>query len=173
MPVEIIGMITTQHQSEIHPSRPPVVDLDYTRRFAQAHEAAGFDRILVPLHSNGPDPQQVIAHVASHTERVKFLLAHRPGFVQPTVAARAIATLENFTQGRLAVHIISGGSDEEQRRDGDFLDHDERYARTDEYLEILRRVWTSDRPFDHHGRFYRVEKAHSEVKPLQTPHLPV
>jgi alkanesulfonate monooxygenase len=69
--------------------------------------------------------------------------------------------------------FISGGSDEDQRRDGDYLAHDERYARTDEYLQILRRVWTENEPFDHEGRFYRFEKAFSDVKPKQTPHVPI
>lgn len=173
MPVEIIGMITTQKQSEIHAPQSPTIDPDYTRRFAQAHESAGFDRILVPQHYTGPDPSQVVAHAAAVTERVGFLLAHRPGFSGPAFAARQLATLENFIGGRLAVHIISGGSDEEQRRDGDFLDHDARYARTDEYLEVMRRTWTADRPFDHEGALYRYQKAFSEVRPLQKPHIPI
>ncbi len=83
------------------------------------------------------------------------MLAHRPGFVAPTLAARQLATLDQFSDGRLAVHIISGGEDAEQQRDGDFLTHDERYARTDEYLDVVRRTWTSEAPFDHQGRFYR------------------
>lgn len=173
MPVEIIGMITTQKQSEIHPAQPPVVDRDYVRRFAQAHEVAGFDRILVPQHSTGPDASQVIAYASAVTEKVHYLLAHRPGFIGPAFAARQLVTLENFSGGRLAIHVISGGSDEEQRRDGDFLDHDQRYERTDEYLEVVRKTWTADKPFDHHGKLYRYEQAFSEVKPLQKPHIPV
>ena len=173
MSVEIIGMITTQKQSETIAASGPVIDREYVRRFAQAHEAAGFDRILVPQHSTGPDASQVIAYASVVTERVHFLLAHRPGFIGPAFAARQIATLENFTGGRLAVHIISGGSDEEQKRDGDFLDHDQRYARTDEYLEVLRKTWTAEQPFNHAGALYRYENAFSEVKPLQQPQLPI
>lgn len=173
MPVEIIGMITTQKQSETIAASGPVLDRAYVRQFAQAHEAAGFDRILVPQHSTGPDASQVVAFAAAHTERVHYLLAHRPGFIGPAFAARQLATLENFIGGRLAVHIISGGSDAEQRRDGDFLDHDQRYARTAEYLAVLRRTWTATAPFDHHGALYRYEQAFSEVKPLQQPHIPV
>jgi alkanesulfonate monooxygenase len=71
------------------------------------------------------------------------------------------------------VHFISGGSDDEQRRDGDFLSHDERYDRTDEYLDILRRIWTSEKPFDHEGKHYRFVAGYSEVKPLQKPHVPI
>ena len=86
------------------------------------------------------------------------MLAHRPGFTAPTLAARQIATLDQFSRGRLAVHFISGGSDSEQQRDGDFLDHDARYARTDEYLGILRRIWTEAQPFDHDGAHYRFKQ---------------
>ncbi|APA89422.1 LLM class flavin-dependent oxidoreductase (plasmid) [Paraburkholderia sprentiae WSM5005] len=173
MSVEFIGMIQQRKISETHAPRGPAIDTDYVRAFAQAHENAGFDRILVPHSSTSPDATITIAYAASVTSRVHFMLAHRPGFVAPTLAARQIATLDHFSGGRLAVHFISGGSDEDQRRDGDFLSHDERYARTDEYLQILRRVWTEARPFDHEGRFYRFEKAFSDVKPKQTPHVPI
>lgn len=173
MSVNFIGMITTHKNSEIHPSTGPAIDQDYLRRFAQAHEQAGFDRVLVPYHSTGPDATLTIAQAAAATERIALMLAHRPGFVAPTLAARQLATLDQYSGGRLGVHIISGGSDSEQRRDGDFLSHDERYARTDEYLGLLRRVWTEDAPFDHEGKYYRVEQAYSEVKPVQQPHIPI
>ncbi|MBP0592949.1 LLM class flavin-dependent oxidoreductase [Paraburkholderia sp. LEh10] len=173
MSVEFIGMIQQRKVSETHLPQGPAIDTDYVRTFAQAHEDAGFDRILVPHSSTSPDATITIAYAASVTSRVHFMLAHRPGFVAPTLAARQLATLDHFSGGRLAVHFISGGSDEDQRRDGDFLAHDERYARTDEYLQILRRVWTENAPFDHEGRFYRFEKAFSDVKPKQTPHVPI
>ncbi|WP_025097536.1 LLM class flavin-dependent oxidoreductase [Burkholderia sp. A1] len=173
MSVEFIGMIQSQKQSEIHPPAGPVVDRDYVRAFAQAHEQAGFDRVLVPHHSTGPSATLTISYAAAVTERVNFMLAHRPGFTEPTLAARQIATLDQFSGGRLGVHFISGGSDSEQQRDGDFLDHDQRYARTDEYLGILRRIWTEDRPFDHEGTYYRFRQGFSEVKPAQRPHVPI
>jgi len=175
MSVDFIGMIQSQKQSEIHPPEPngPVIDRDYVRAFAQAHEQAGFDRILVPHHSTGPSATLTISYAAALTERIHFMLAHRPGFTNPTLAARQIATLDQFTGGRLGVHFISGGSDSEQRRDGDYLDHDQRYVRTDEYLGILRRIWTESKPFDHEGAFYRFEQGFSEVKPAQKPHVPI
>ncbi len=173
MSVEFIGMITSQKQSEIHPPSGNAVDRDYVRAFAQAHEQAGFDRILVPHHSTGPSATLTISYAAAVTERVNFMLAHRPGFTAPTLAARQIATLDQFSGGRLGVHFISGGSDSEQQRDGDFLEHDERYARTDEYLGILRRIWTEDRPFDHDGKFYQFRQGFSEVKPAQKPYVPI
>jgi len=173
MSVEFIGMIQQRKISETHAPQGPAIDTDYVRSFTQAHENAGFDRILVPHSSTTPDATITVAYAASVTSRVHFMLAHRPGFVAPTLAARQLATLDHFSGGRLAVHFISGGSDEDQRRDGDFASHDERYARTDEYLQILRRVWTEEKPFDHEGRFYRFEQAFSEVKPKQSPHLPI
>jgi alkanesulfonate monooxygenase len=173
MSIEFIGMIQTQKVSETHAPQGPAIDRDYVRDFAQAHERAGFDRVLVPHHSTGPSATLTIAYAAAHTERVHYMLAHRPGFTVPTLAARQIATLDQFSGGRLGVHFISGGSDAEQRRDGDFLDHDQRYARTDEYLTILRQLWTSDQPFDHEGPHYRFEAGFSEVKPLQQPHVPI
>jgi alkanesulfonate monooxygenase len=173
MSVEFIGMIGTQHASEIHPPRGAIIDVDYVRRFANAHEQAGFDRILVGYFSSGADGFIVASWAAFVTQKLGLMLAHRPGFVAPSLAARKLATLDHFSGGRLAVHIISGGEDADQRKDGDFLTHDDRYARTDEYVEILRRIWTSDKPVDHRGRYYSFEQSFSAVKPLQKPHIPI
>ncbi len=173
MTVEFIGMIATQEKSEIRPASGPVIDPAYIARAAQVHEDAGFDRILVAHHSTEPDAVLVAHQAAAATQRINFMIAHRPGFIQPTWAARQFATFDQLTGGRAGIHIITGGSDAEQRQDGDFLDHDDRYRRTDEYVGLLRRIWTSDAPFDHEGRFYRYERAFSRVKPVQTPHLPI
>ncbi|MGH3396048.1 MAG: LLM class flavin-dependent oxidoreductase [Streptosporangiaceae bacterium] len=144
MSVEFIGMIGTRDQSEIRPSRGPVVDRDYVRRFARAHEDAGFDRVLIGYASSQPDGGQVAACAAAHTDRLSFLVAHRPGFVAPTLAARTFATLDQFAGGRIAVHIITGGSAAEQRRDGDYLASGERYDRTSEYLDIMKLAQTRE-----------------------------
>ncbi|MYS20476.1 alkanesulfonate monooxygenase [Streptomyces sp. DvalAA-14] len=173
MPVEFIGMIGTRDISEIRPPAGPVVDPDYTLRFARAHEEAGFDRVLIGYGSSSPDGTQVAAYVAARTERLGLLVAHRPGFVAPTLAARTFATLDRFSGGRVAVHIITGGHDAEQRRDGDHLAKDDRYARTDEYLDILKRAWTSEEAFDHDGRFYRFQDFLTEVKPVTEPRIPL
>nr|WP_255513122.1 LLM class flavin-dependent oxidoreductase [Geminicoccus harenae] len=69
--------------------------------------------------------------------------------------------------------MISGGDDADQQKDGDYLSHAERYARTDEYVDILKRIWTADRPVDHEGRYYRFKGAFSDVKPVQQPHIPI
>lgn len=171
--VEFVGMIGTREASEIRPSTGALIDPDYTRRFARAHEEAGFDRVLIGYSSGTPDGTQVAAHVAAHTERLGLLVAHRPGFVAPTLAARTFATLDQFSGGRIAVHVITGGHDAEQRRDGDHLPKDERYDRTDEYLDVLKRAWTEDGPFGLDGRYYRFEDFHPEVKPAQQPRIPL
>jgi alkanesulfonate monooxygenase len=172
-PVRFIGMISHRPASEIHPPQGPVMDPAYIVRFAQAHEAAGFDRILIAWSSSQPDAMLVAAHAAAATRRIGLMVAHRPGFVAPTVAARAFATLDHLSGGRAAVHVISGGSPADQAADGDLLSHDERYARTDEYVGLLRRVWTETAPFDHEGAHYRVRGAFSEVRCVQVPHVPI
>jgi alkanesulfonate monooxygenase len=171
--LEILGLISTQYASETHAPAGPEIDKTYVGAFARAHEYAGFDRVLIGYHSSAPDGFQIAAYAAQQTSRLKFLLAHRPGFVAPTLAARQLASLDQFSDGRLAVHIISGGSDEEQQRDGDFLSKAERYARSDDYISVLKKTWTSAEPFDHDGPYYRVKGAFAAVKPLQKPHLPV
>jgi alkanesulfonate monooxygenase len=173
MSVEFIGMIGTQYASETHAPKGPAIDIDYVRDFVLAHEQSGFDRILVGYFSNGPDGFVVASYAAFVSRTLGLMLAHRPGFVAPTLAARKLATLDHFSGGRLAVHIISGGDDLDQRKDGDFLPHDARYQRTDEYVGILRRIWTTDRPIDHRGRYYRFEQAFSAVKPAQKPYIPI
>jgi alkanesulfonate monooxygenase len=173
--IEVIGMISTTLAAEIYGKSIIAGDVDreFVARFARVHEDGGFDRVLVGYGSTGADGFAVTAHAAAATTRLGFLIAHRPGFVAPTLAARKAATLDHTTGGRIALHIITGGSDAEQQRDGDFLDHDARYRRTDEYLEVLRRTWASERPFDFDGEFYRVRGAFSEVKPLQRPAIPI
>jgi alkanesulfonate monooxygenase len=173
MPVEFLGMIATQHASEIHAMEGPLVDPEYVTRFARAHEESGFDRVLIGYSSASPDGLQVAAYAATRTERLGFLIAHRPGFLAPTVAARAFATLDQFSRGRVALHTISGGSDQEQRRDGDTLDKAGRYRRSREFLQILKRAWTEDEPFSYAGEFYTVEDFVSHVRTYQQPRIPI
>ena len=105
-------------------------------------------------------------HVLTVTSTLKVLIAHRPGFVAPTLVAREIATLDLLTGGgRVAIHHITGGDEADQRRDGDFAGHDERYRRTAEFMDVLRRELTSSEPFAYSGEFYRVEGAFSHVRP--------
>ena len=155
MPVEMIGWIAPRVSSELIPPAGPPFDAKVIAETARIHERAGFDRVLIGYFSDAPDGFLVGAHAASVTERLGFLLAHRPGFVAPPVAARKLATLDQLSDGRLAVHIIAGGSDADQAKDGDWTDHEARYRRSAEYVSLLRRTWTAPAPFDHEGEFYR------------------
>ncbi|AOX20059.1 LLM class flavin-dependent oxidoreductase [Kozakia baliensis] len=171
MPVKFIGYIGFNNSSEIHAGeRKRALDLDYVRNALRAQEEGGFDRVLIPFGSNSPESQIVAAYGAALTTRLGFLVAHRPGFTQPTVAPRQLATLDQLSQGRVAVHIITGGADAEMARDGDIGPNKaERYTRTDEYLDVLRQEWTAEQPFDHEGRFYHIRQAISAVKPDNLP----
>ena len=155
MPVEMIGWIAPRVSSELIPPSGPPFDADVIAETARIHERASFDRVLIGYFSDAPDGFLVGAHAASVTERLGFLLAHRPGFVAAPVAARKLATLDQLSDGRLAVHIISGGSDADQAKDGDWTDHEARYRRSEEYVSLLRRTWTEPAPFDHEGEFFR------------------
>ncbi len=173
MPVEMIGWIAPRVSSELIPPSGPPFDASVVAETARIHERAGFDRVLIGYFSDAPDGFLVGAHAASVTERLSFLLAHRPGFVAAPVAARKLATLDQLSGGRLAVHIIAGGSDAEQAKDGDWTDHAARYRRLGEYVSLLRRTWTEPAPFDHDGEFYRTRGTHAEIRCRQQPHIPI
>src|SRR6516165_9930115 len=173
MPVEIIGWIAPRVSSELIPPSGPPFDAGVIAETARIHERSGFDRVLIGYFSEAPDGFLVGAHAASVTERLGFLLAHRPGFVAPPVAARKLATLDQLSKGRLAVHIITGGSDAEQAKDGDWTDHAARYQRTAEFVSLLRRTWTEAAPFDHQGEFYRTRGTYSEIRCRQQPYIPI
>ncbi|HUG37074.1 MAG TPA: LLM class flavin-dependent oxidoreductase [Candidatus Limnocylindrales bacterium] len=176
MPIEFIGMIGVRPEGSDGAAVHVIggqIDAAWVRDFSRAHEQAGFDKVLVGYTATSAEGFLVASHAAAHTERLGYLIAHRPGFVAPTLAARKAATLDQFSHGRVSLHIITGGSDTDQAKDGDWLDHDTRYRRTDEYLTVLRRAWTEERPFDFQGEFYRMAGACSEVKPVQKPHIPL
>ncbi|MET0388190.1 MAG: LLM class flavin-dependent oxidoreductase [Polyangiales bacterium] len=169
MSVKFIGYIGFNDTSEIHREHSRALDPVHIASAARAQEEGGFDRVLIPFGSNSPESQIVAAHAAAITTKLGFLIAHRPGFTQPTLAARQLATLDQLSNGRVAVHIITGGADAEMARDGDHTTKTERYARTDEYLRVVRQQWTADSPFDHQGRYYDVRQAFSSIKPLNLP----
>jgi alkanesulfonate monooxygenase len=173
MSLHLTGMIWARPTSDVAASTGSAFQPGYIEALTRAHEDAGFDRVLAGHWTDPADGFLVVAHAASVAKRIDFLLAHRPGFVAPTVAARQLATLDNVIGGRLAVHVISGGDDPDQRRDGDYAHHGARYRRMDEFLGILRRIWTADVPIDHAGEFYRFENAWSDIRPLQEGGLPL
>ncbi len=159
MSVKFIGYIGFNNNSEIHPDHGRQIDRQYVEAAARAQEAGGFDRVLIPFGSSSPESQIVAAHAAALTSKLGFLIAHRPGFTQPTLAARQLATLDQLSQGRIAVHIITGGADEEMARDGDTSTKTVRYARTDEYLTVLRQNGPRSNPSTTAGAFTTCVKA--------------
>jgi len=169
MPVQFLGMGATNDGSETHPRSGPSFDKQYTLRLARAHEQSGWDRVLTAYGSGLPDPAQAAAFIASNVEHLELLLAHRPNLSIPTFAAKTFATLDQISEGRLTVHFITGGNDHEQQREGDFLTKDDRYSRTQEYIQIVKQAWTSHEPFDHEGRHYRFADFVSDVFPVQQP----
>ena len=158
MPVEFIGFLGNHNSSEIIPRSGPVVDPDYIGTLAKGHEYAGFDRALLAFHADAPDPLVIGHHAAHVTERLGIFIAYRPGFIAPTVLARQFATLDQLSRGRVSFNVITGAEQKELGRDGNLVgDKDERYARTNEFLDVVRLEWTSRELFTYKGKYYQVE----------------
>ncbi|MFI6638550.1 LLM class flavin-dependent oxidoreductase [Streptomyces sp. NPDC050504] len=170
MPVEFLGIAYTNDSSETTPRSGASFDKQYTLKLARAHEDHGWDRVLFAYGSNTPIPTPAAGWLAAKVDSLQILLAHRPNVSYPTYAARSFATLDQISDGRLTIHFITGGNDREQRREGDTLTKDERYARTREYIQIVKKVWTRTEAFDHEGEHYRFHDFVSDVWPVQQPH---
>ncbi|MER5574856.1 LLM class flavin-dependent oxidoreductase [Streptomyces massasporeus] len=136
--------------------RPPTVA--YLGQIARAAEDLGFVGALTPTGAWCEDAWLTTAMVAQHTERLKFLVAFRPGFVSPTLAAQMASTFQRQTGGRLLLNVVTGGESHEQRAYGDFLDKDARYRRTGEFLQIVRALWEG-KTVDLHGEHLQVADA--------------
>jgi alkanesulfonate monooxygenase len=132
-------------------------DLPFYRRYVAALEEAGFDYTLNGYGSSTADSFIVSAATGQLTERLKPIVALRPNHTSPLVAAQKLATLDQLTQGRAVVHLISGGIDVEQRKHGDYEPKARRYARTSEFIDLLRRAWTETEPFSFVGEFYKFD----------------
>ncbi|WP_263118214.1 LLM class flavin-dependent oxidoreductase [Cellulomonas sp. RIT-PI-Y] len=166
MPVEFISAINVNPANEVNGLRESAIDPAYLRRYARILEEGGFDYSLVPYGSAGHDPFTIASAFTQVTEHLRPIVALRPNTVYPTVAAKALATLDQLSGGRAVVHFIAGGDDHEQAREGDRLTKPERYARQEEYIRILRRVWSETEPFDHAGTYYSFEDFVSRVRPV-------
>jgi alkanesulfonate monooxygenase len=167
MGIEFLGIAGLNDGGETQARSGASFDKDYTLRFARAHEDNGWDRILFAYHSGAPDPATAAAFIASKLDHIKILLAHRPNVSYPTYAAKVFATLDQISEGRLNVHFITGGSTADQAAEGDFLSKDERYARTGEYIRIVKQAWTSREPFGFEGEHYRFENFVSDIWPYR------
>ncbi|MFF5438970.1 LLM class flavin-dependent oxidoreductase [Streptomyces achromogenes] len=148
--------------------RPPTVA--YLSQIARAAEELGFVAALTPTGAWCEDAWLTTAMVSQHTERLKFLVAFRPGFVSPTLAAQMAATFQRQTGGRLLLNVVTGGESREQRAYGDFLDKDARYRRTGEFLHVVRELW-GGKSVDLHGEHLRVEEARLSRVPDPVPEV--
>src|SRR4051794_12940016 len=142
--------------------------LAYLGQIARAAEQSGFDAVLTPTGSACEDAWITTAALLPLTERLRFLVAFRPGFLLPTLAAQQAASFQRLSGGRLAVNIVTGGDPAEQRAYGDALSHDERYARTGEFLEVFEGLWGGNR-FSHQGAHYSVEAGGFPSLPAPRP----
>ncbi|QUF02070.1 LLM class flavin-dependent oxidoreductase [Actinosynnema pretiosum subsp. pretiosum] len=143
-------------------------DVDYLAAVAQAAESNGFEGVLTPTGTWCEDAWLTTAALLARTSTLKFLVAFRPGVLSPTLAAQMAGTYQRISRGRLLLNVVTGGDEVEQRRFGDWLDHDRRYARTAEFLRVLRGVW-SGTPFTFEGEHYRLEGATAIAPPDPLP----
>jgi alkanesulfonate monooxygenase len=132
--------------------------IDHMAQVAKAAEISGFCGGLLPSFPMTDDPWVVSAALARETKAFRFMIAFQPGFLHPLQAARMSASLQRATNGRVVYNIITGGGGPAQLWWGDRVDHDDRYARTAEFLEVLKGGWT-DQPFDYEGRFFAAKGA--------------
>jgi alkanesulfonate monooxygenase len=138
---------------------------------AQRAEAAGFDSALIGYTSSRPEGWMMASQALNATKRLRILLAHRPGMMSPALAARMASTLDVFSRGRICLNVVTGGDAADQHREGDYADHDERYERSIEYLDVMRKCWTEPERFDFEGKFYRVEGVRQQIRPVQKPYV--
>ena len=140
----------------------------YLGQIARSAEQLGFDAALTPTGAWCEDAWISTAMLSSLSERLKFLVAFRPGLTAPFLAAQMAGTFQNLSGGRLLLNVVTGGESHEQRMFGDFLDKDGRYARADEFLEIVGRLWSGE-TVDFEGEHYRVEDATLSQIPSPQP----
>ncbi|WP_371420771.1 FMNH2-dependent alkanesulfonate monooxygenase [Tardiphaga sp.] len=147
------------------------VDFDYLRQIARAADKLGYYGALLPTGRNCEDSWVIASAIAPWTERLRYLVAVRPGLQSPTVAARMTATLDRLTNGRLLINIVTGGDAVENKGDGVFLDHDERYEVTREFLNVYGRELAGE-AVTVAGKHITVEDGRILYPPIQTPHPP-
>jgi alkanesulfonate monooxygenase len=139
-------------------SPAPKPDLKGWTHFAQHAEAAGIEQVLISFSRYEPDPFVVACALGQVVTRLKFIIAYRSGLMQPATFVQQMNTASALVQGRVAFNIVAGSSSEEQHGYGDFLSHDERYARAEEFLAVCNAFWTGDRDVNFNGAYYRVEQ---------------
>ncbi|WP_434571055.1 FMNH2-dependent alkanesulfonate monooxygenase [Pseudomonas sp. Z3-8] len=144
------------------------VDHGYLQQIAQATDRLGFGGVLIPTGRSCEDSWLVAASLIPVTQRLKFLVALRPGIISPTVAARQAATLDRLSGGRALFNLVTGGDPDELAGDGLFLDHEQRYQASVEFTRIWRRVLEGE-TVDYDGEHISVKGAKLLYPPIQQP----
>ncbi|MBA2955983.1 LLM class flavin-dependent oxidoreductase [Nocardioides sp. MAH-18] len=157
------------HGVEAGPSGRPA-SVPYLGQIARSAEQLGFEAALTPTGAWCEDAWVTTAMLSQVSDRLKFLVAFRPGLTSPFLAAQMAASFQNLTGGRLALNVVTGGESAEQRMFGDFLDKDARYARCDEFLTIVRGLWTGE-PVTFEGEHLRVQDAVLQQLPSPLPQI--
>ncbi|AZB42198.1 alkanesulfonate monooxygenase, FMNH(2)-dependent [Bacillus sp. FJAT-42376] len=147
-------------------------DIHYLKQIAAALDSLGYDGALLPTGANCEDSWVTASYLASVTQKLKFLIALRPGLMSPTLSARMAATFDHFSDGRLLLNVVTGGDPAEQAAFGSYHSHDERYEVTDEFLDIWRQVMEGKR-VDHKGKHLEVTGASIPEPPVQKPYPPL
>lgn len=148
------------------------VNYSYCKQIAQAADTLGYSGVLLPTGKSCEDAWIAASMLAPVTEKLKFLVAVRPGLTSPTLSARMAATFDRFSKGRLLVNVVAGGDPVELAGDGLFLNHDDRYELTDEFLSIWREALNgSDVDFD--GNYLNVKGGEVLYPPVQKPYPPL
>ncbi len=152
--------------------RPP--SLSYAIDIAKMAERFGYRHLLIGMGftHHQLEAWTLATAMLTLTERIGAMVAVRPGFISAPVLAKMAVTLDHFSQGRLALNIVTGGRPEEQAMYGDFFDRDARYRRTQEFMEICRRLWSITTAFDYEGEFHSLKQTRLEILPVQ-PHGPL
>ena len=130
------------------------------------------DRVLVGYSATWPHNHATAPFALAASSRFSPIVAHRPGVMHPVAAARLFATMDILGGGRLALNVVVGGSDKDLRREGDYTAKSDRYARAAEYLDVMNRAWSSDRPFDHDGKYFHAENVRLLTRP-SNGHIPI
>jgi alkanesulfonate monooxygenase len=144
--------------------------VSYLGQIARAAEDVGFEAALTPTGAWCDDAWLSTAMLSQVSERLKFLVAFRPGLTSPFLAAQMGGTFQNLTGGRLLLNVVTGGESHEQRMFGDFLDKDARYARCEEFLHIVRSLWRGE-TVTFHGEHLQVEDAVLDQIPDPVPEI--
>lgn len=152
------------------------VDYNYLKQVAVAADTLGYEGVLLPTGRSCEDAWVVASSLIGVTQRLKFLVAIRPGITSPGLAARMAATYDRLSNGRLLINVVTGGDQAELEGDGLFASHDERYEITDEFLRIWRGILERSHEngaIDFSGKHLRSKNGRTLFPPLQKPYPPL